>query len=282
MFARLKGIVDEIGADHAVIDVHGVGYLVQASRRTLGALGGTGAAATLHVETHVRENDIHLYGFVDRAERDWFRLLVTVQGVGAKVALAVLSVLDPSALAAAIAAQDARAPGERELPGCFEHLEQSQGAASLRGPSPSKACIPIGRIPVRGPFPSEFHSGAAVRMAAQFPTPCVLTPVRSRRSSSGVHLLGGRGTLPLLFAGRAAAAGRRGSRRSSRRGARRCARVHTVAPPPYVPSVPAAPAACRGAHRRGGFGADQLLAARLLRPAHHLRRGRLPRLRMTT
>ncbi|HAE49408.1 MAG: Holliday junction branch migration protein RuvA [Tistrella sp.] len=110
MFARLKGIVDEIGADHAVIDVHGVGYLVQASRRTLGALGGTGAAATLHVETHVRENDIHLYGFVDRAERDWFRLLVTVQGVGAKVALAVLSVLDPSALAAAIAAQDARAP----------------------------------------------------------------------------------------------------------------------------------------------------------------------------
>ncbi|WP_449221294.1 Holliday junction branch migration protein RuvA [Tistrella mobilis] len=110
MFARLKGIVDEIGADHAVIDVHGVGYLVQASRRTLGALGGTGAAATLHVETHVRENDIHLYGFVDRAERDWFRLLVTVQGVGAKVALAVLSVLDPAALASAIAAQDARAP----------------------------------------------------------------------------------------------------------------------------------------------------------------------------
>lgn len=110
MFARLKGIVDEIGADHAVIDVHGVGYLVQASRRTLGALGGTGAAATLHVETHVRENDIHLYGFVDRAERDWFRLLVTVQGVGAKVALAVLSVLDPDALASAIAAQDARAP----------------------------------------------------------------------------------------------------------------------------------------------------------------------------
>ncbi|WP_372056366.1 Holliday junction branch migration protein RuvA [Tistrella mobilis] len=110
MFARLKGIVDEIGADHAVIDVHGVGYLVQASRRTLGALGGTGAAATLHVETHVRENDIHLYGFIDRAERDWFRLLVTVQGVGAKVALAVLSVLDPAALASAIAAQDARAP----------------------------------------------------------------------------------------------------------------------------------------------------------------------------
>ncbi|GGB28851.1 Holliday junction ATP-dependent DNA helicase RuvA [Tistrella bauzanensis] len=110
MFARLKGIVDEIGADHAVIDVHGVGYLVQASRRTLGALGGTGAEAVLHIETHVREDHIHLYGFVDRSERDWFRLLVTVQGVGAKVALAVLSVLEPGALAAAIAAQDARPP----------------------------------------------------------------------------------------------------------------------------------------------------------------------------
>ena len=84
MIAKLTGILDQIGADGAVIDVSGVGYLVFCSTRTLGQLPRRAAAARLLIETHVREDHIHLYGFVDAAERDWFRLLTTVQGVGAQ------------------------------------------------------------------------------------------------------------------------------------------------------------------------------------------------------
>jgi Holliday junction DNA helicase RuvA len=106
MIAKLRGIVDSAGADYAVIDCNGVGYLVFCSRRTLGLMGGPHEAVSVHVETHVREDHIHLYGFADTAERDWFRLLTTVQGVGAKVGLAILSVLSPDQVATAIAAGD--------------------------------------------------------------------------------------------------------------------------------------------------------------------------------
>jgi Holliday junction DNA helicase RuvA len=106
VIAALTGRIDAIGADHAVIDVGGVGYLVFASSRTLGALPAPGGQAKLLVETHVREDHIHLYGFAGTGERDWFRLLTTVQGVGAKTALNILSALDPDRLAAAVAAQD--------------------------------------------------------------------------------------------------------------------------------------------------------------------------------
>jgi Holliday junction DNA helicase RuvA len=106
MIARLKGLVDALGPDWAVIDVGGVGYLIFGSSRTLGRLGRPGEAASVHVETHVREDHIHLYGFIDAAERDWFRLLLTVQGVGGKVALAILSAIPPDELARAIAAGD--------------------------------------------------------------------------------------------------------------------------------------------------------------------------------
>lgn len=106
MIAKLKGVLDDFGADWAVIDVGGVGYLVFCSRRTLSVLGAQGDAVTVFVETHVREDHIHLYGFADAAEREWFRLLLTVQGVGAKVALAILSVLDTVELAQTIAAED--------------------------------------------------------------------------------------------------------------------------------------------------------------------------------
>ena len=115
MIGKLKGVVDAYGEDFVVIDVHGVGYLVFCSARTARQLPGRGEAARLFVETHVREDHIHLYGFIDEAERAWFRLLTTVQGVGAKVALGILSVLDPGALATAIATGDkgsvARSPG---------------------------------------------------------------------------------------------------------------------------------------------------------------------------
>ncbi|MGC2854466.1 Holliday junction branch migration protein RuvA [Novispirillum sp. DQ9] len=115
MIAKLKGRVDSIGDDWAVIDVGGVGYLIFCASRTLGRLPAAGEAVEVFVETHVREDHIHLYGFLSDAERACFRLLTTVQGVGAKVALAILSVAAPEQLAQAIAAQDkatfARASG---------------------------------------------------------------------------------------------------------------------------------------------------------------------------
>jgi len=115
VIAKLRGIVDFIGEDSVIIDVNGVGYLVFASRRTLTMLPQKGGEAGLMIETHVREDHIHLYGFADNAEKQWFALLTTVQGVGAKVALALLSVLSPTDLLRALAAQDTtalcRAPG---------------------------------------------------------------------------------------------------------------------------------------------------------------------------
>jgi Holliday junction DNA helicase RuvA len=115
MIAKLTGILDHIGPDGAVIDVGGVGYLVFASTRTLGRLPASGGPARLLIETHVREDHIHLYGFADAAERDWFRLLTTVQGVGARLALAILSAVAPEELTLAIVSQDratlARADG---------------------------------------------------------------------------------------------------------------------------------------------------------------------------
>ena len=98
-----------------ILDVHGVGYVVQCSARTLQKLPGAGEAATLAIETQMREDSIKLFGFLSESDRHWFRLLLTVQGVGAKVALAIQTVLDATELAAAIASQDkaavARAPG---------------------------------------------------------------------------------------------------------------------------------------------------------------------------
>ncbi|HUC72972.1 MAG TPA: Holliday junction branch migration protein RuvA [Stellaceae bacterium] len=115
MIASLAGLLDQVAADGAVVDVNGVGYLAFCSTRTLGRLPPVGAPVRLLIETHVREDHIHLYGFVDAAERDWFRLLTTVQGVGARLALAVLSVIGPEELGLAILAQDraslARAEG---------------------------------------------------------------------------------------------------------------------------------------------------------------------------
>ena len=115
MIGKLKGVIDAYGEDFVIVDVHGVGYVVHCSSRTLQNLPPAGEAAQLSIETHVREDMIRLYGFRADAEREWFRLLQTVQGVGAKVALGILSVLDPGALATAIAMGDkgavARGPG---------------------------------------------------------------------------------------------------------------------------------------------------------------------------
>ena len=115
MIALLTGRVESLEADRCVIDVNGVGYLVQASTRTLAALPTPPSVARVLVETQVREDAISLYGFAEPSERDWFRLLLTVQGVGARVALNILSALSPQELVGAIAASDkaslTRAPG---------------------------------------------------------------------------------------------------------------------------------------------------------------------------
>jgi holliday junction DNA helicase RuvA len=106
MIAMLSGLVDQIGDETLVLDCNGVGYLVYASSRTLSRTPRLGRPFKLLIETQIREDRIQLFGFVDAAERSWFRLLTTVQGVGGKVALSILSVLDPEAVAIAIAAQD--------------------------------------------------------------------------------------------------------------------------------------------------------------------------------
>jgi Holliday junction DNA helicase RuvA len=115
MIAKLKGIIDGYGEDFVIVDVNGVGYLVHCSARTLQALPAQGEPVTLAIETHVREDAIRLFGFESEVEREWFRLLQTVQGVGAKVALSVLGTLRPADLANAVALRDkamvARAPG---------------------------------------------------------------------------------------------------------------------------------------------------------------------------
>ena len=115
MIGKLRGLIDSYHDDHVILDVNGVGYVVQCSARTLQNLPRVGEAASLAIETQVREDAIRLFGFNSESERDWFRLLQSVQGVGAKVALAILGVLAPGDLASAIALQDkamvARAPG---------------------------------------------------------------------------------------------------------------------------------------------------------------------------
>ncbi|MBV9238771.1 MAG: Holliday junction branch migration protein RuvA [Xanthobacteraceae bacterium] len=115
MIGKLKGILDSYGEDFVVIDVNGVGYVVHCSARTLQALPAPGEPVTLAIETHVREDQIRLFGFTADVEREWFRLLQTVQGVGTKVALAVLGTLKPADLATAVAMRDkaaiARTPG---------------------------------------------------------------------------------------------------------------------------------------------------------------------------
>jgi len=115
MIGKLRGVIDSYGEDFVVVDVSGVGYVVHCSARTLQHLPSVGEAATLSIETHVREDLIRLYGFRADQEREWFRLLQSVQGVGAKVALAILSTLEAGALATAIATGDkaavSRAPG---------------------------------------------------------------------------------------------------------------------------------------------------------------------------
>jgi Holliday junction DNA helicase RuvA len=145
MIARLKGLLDSSSADSCVIDVNGVGYLVSASTKTLGNLAPN-SPVTLHIETQVREDAIQLFGFLTEAERDSFRLLTTVQGVGGRVALAILSVLGPDELAHAIAATDtasiarANGVGPKLAARIANELKGKFGAVALGTAAP----LPVG------------------------------------------------------------------------------------------------------------------------------------------
>ncbi|GGE12481.1 Holliday junction ATP-dependent DNA helicase RuvA [Polymorphobacter glacialis] len=144
MIAKLRGLLDSAGADTCIIDVGGVGYLVSASTKTLGALAP--GPVTLHIETQVREDAIQLFGFVSVSERDSFRLLTTVQGVGGRVALAILSVLGPDELAHAIAASDtasiarANGVGPKLAARIANELKGKFGAVALGTSAP----LPVG------------------------------------------------------------------------------------------------------------------------------------------
>jgi holliday junction DNA helicase RuvA len=152
VIARLRGTLDALDEGHAVIDVGGVGYLVACPTRTLAALPRPGDAVDLLIETQVRDDSITLYGFGSGAERSWFRLLQTVQGVGARVALGILSVLGPDELARAVAAQDraalARASGVgprlagRIASELKDRLSELPGPVGARLPGP--AATPLG------------------------------------------------------------------------------------------------------------------------------------------
>ncbi|WGF87297.1 Holliday junction branch migration protein RuvA [Marinivivus vitaminiproducens] len=115
MIGRLRGLLDSIATDHVIVDVHGVGYVVVCGARTVASLPRQGEAVDLLIETQVREDSLTLFGFVTQAERQWFRLLQNIQGVGSRLALALLGVCAPDDLARAVAAQDravlTRAPG---------------------------------------------------------------------------------------------------------------------------------------------------------------------------
>ncbi len=109
MIGKLTGRIDSVAEDHLILDVNGVGYFVHASARTLSLMPGIGGDVSLLIDTHVREDHFHLYGFANAAEQQWFRTLTTVQGVGVKMAMAILSALTPEQILTAIAAQDKKA-----------------------------------------------------------------------------------------------------------------------------------------------------------------------------
>lgn len=140
MIAKLKGLLDSTGIDHAIIDVGGVGYLVGASSRTLAALGSVGEAVTIHTEMLVAADSIRLVGFARAEERDWYRLLTHVQGVGSRVALAILSALEPLELHRAVAMGDkamiarANGVGPKLAQRIVNELKDKIGTAPAGGP----------------------------------------------------------------------------------------------------------------------------------------------------
>jgi Holliday junction DNA helicase RuvA len=163
MIGKLKGVVDEIGEDHVILDVHGVGYLVFAPARVLQSLPSRGEAAVLHIETIVREDMIRLYGFGSAAEKAWFQLLLTVQGVGAKVALGALGVLSASEIANAIALGDTTAI--TRAPGIGKRVAE-RIVTELKSKAPAFASVDAGTIAVSSQAKSDVATNAGDAVSA--------------------------------------------------------------------------------------------------------------------
>lgn len=151
MIAKLTGVIDTVGLNSVVIDVNGVGYLVHASARTLSRIGSQkGTPVSLLIETIVREDAFMLYGFADTAEKEWFQILCTVQGVGAKVAQAILTAVSPEQLPVVIAAQDktvlkqADGVGEKLAVRIMTELKEKAGKMALGGAAQQKAAVARG------------------------------------------------------------------------------------------------------------------------------------------
>jgi Holliday junction DNA helicase RuvA len=153
MIARLRGLLDSVSASHAIVDVGGVGYLVSASSRTLSALGNPGEEVLLHTEMLVSDDAIRLVGFASSEERDWFGLLTSVQGVGARVALAILSALTGDELHRAVATGDkamvgrAQGVGPKLAQRIVNELKDKVGALAavgVAGAAPGSGLTPVG------------------------------------------------------------------------------------------------------------------------------------------
>jgi holliday junction DNA helicase RuvA len=159
MIGKLKGVIDAIGESHAIVDVNGVGYEVQASARTLRSLKA-GDTVNLAIETHVREDAIRLYGFSSEVERAWFRTLQTIQGVGAKVSLAVLGTLSPQDLANAVALQNWGAV--EQTPGVGRKIAQ-RIVAELKDKAPA---LSVAGLNVAQVAPGNGRAGAVAHDVA--------------------------------------------------------------------------------------------------------------------
>ena len=187
MIAKLAGVVDQIGTEGAVIDVGGVGYLAFCSTRTISRLPPVGSTASLLIETHVREDHIHLYGFVDAAERDWFRRLTTVQGVGARLALAILSAVAPEQLGLVILAQDKAAltradgVGARLATRIVNELRDKVGGIAAA----AATLVPIGSAPNADAGPAADAVSALVNLGYRRTEAFGAVATAARRLGSG-------------------------------------------------------------------------------------------------
>jgi holliday junction DNA helicase RuvA len=182
MIGMLSGRIAHRGTDHVLIDVQGVGYIVHVSDRTLMALPGPGGVARLHTELLVREDLLQLFGFMTLAEKEWHRLLTSVQGVGAKAGMAILGALGPEGLARAIAIGDAaairRAPGVGPKLASRVALELKDKAPAIMALAASAAAVPAAVDSV-----IEEQPGAAPR-AAPRPAPPPAAPAGSAQAQA--------------------------------------------------------------------------------------------------
>jgi len=194
MIVRLTGLVDDVGLDGVMLDVQGVGYQLMVSTRTRAALPGKGEVASLLTEMQIREDHWSLFGFIDRAERDWFRTLTTVQGVGGRVALAILSVLAPEQLTRAILAQDkvqlARADGvgPKLAARLVTELKDKAAAHGLAtGPAPTGAVMALPPLPAANDLagPAEDAISALVNLGYRRPDALGAVATAQRKLGDG-------------------------------------------------------------------------------------------------